>query len=396
MACLRKPIVMLLTVLLLATSVVAFKHCARRNYGRLVGTFLLCLVGFLVGVTFVFVVCFVRFEIVDLCCLENGFLSFNQIQFHLINTNTNIFIFFIFRYVVSTKCDARDNQNKTIFLFVPIFSFLPPVAFFFFKKKSCELFMGDQYEGVFEPKDPDSRNYEELSGKPFTITITQDSFAIVASERSTVYAQFKQSDNRMFINVTDHYAVPTHHGSFALFLFYLYFYYWFSPLGCPANEVGQYELRFIDHTGLCRVAKLFRIKEQCGMRSRLWGSELTLLKKPCRGPSDGICSIQERTVWVNEKKHDTRSWFVFGGNDAYVETSISFPNVRTQYFGRVSVNDKSFHSRSSSSEASSTSSSLTFDDSLLAFTEYASYPPGRQCTLLEGTGFYRYVCLFDM
>jgi len=230
--------------------------------------------------------------------------------------------------------------------------------------------MGDQFESVFEPKNADDKNHEELSGKPFTVTITQDSFAIIAAERSTVYARFHQSDDRMFINVTDHYAIPTQHG-------------------CRPEQVGQYELRFMDHSGACRVLKLLRLSEDCQMRKNLWGSELTLLKKPCRGPSDGICSIQERTVWVNNKKREMRSWFVFGGNDAYIETSVSFPNVRTQYFGRVAVNDKSFHSRSTSSEASSTSSSLTFDDSLLAFTEYASFPPGKQCPLLEGTGFYR-------
>lgn len=72
--------------------------------------------------------------------------------------------------------------------------------------------MGDEYESVFEPKNENDKNHEELSGKPFTVTITQDSFAIIAAERSTVYARFHQSDNRMFINVTDHYAIPTQHG----------------------------------------------------------------------------------------------------------------------------------------------------------------------------------------
>jgi len=234
----------------------------------------------------------------------------------------------------------------------------------------CELFMGDEYESVFVPKSEDDNDKEDLSGKPFTITITQDSFAIIAAEKSTVFARFHQSDNRFFVNITDHYAVPARHA-------------------CPSNRVGQYEIRFLDHNNMCRVVKLFRIRDDCEMRKNLFGPEITLLKKPCRGPSDGICSIQERTVWVGEKRHDARSWFVFGGNNAYIETAISFPNVHTQYFGRVAVNDKSFHSRSSTSEASSTSSSLTFDDSMIAFTELASFPPGKECPLLQNTGIYR-------
>ena len=137
----------------------------------------------------------------------------------------------------------------------------------------------------------------------------------------------------------------------------------------------------------CRVLKLERVRDACNARKDLWGRSVTLLKKPCRGPADGICSIQERTVWAGEPKYGSRSWFVFGANDAYVETVIeNFGREVSQRFGRVSLNDKSTREVSSSS---STSTELTFDDTLIAFTELASFPPGRHCPINGATGFYR-------
>jgi len=111
-----------------------------------------------------------------------------------------------------------------------------------------------------------------------------------------------------------------------------------------------------------------------------------MLKRACRGPSDGICSIQERTVWVTEKKHETRSWLVFGGNNAYVEVWEQRSGNHTAFFGRVAENNKKVRGRVGDS---SSKTDLTFDRSMLALTEHASYPPSQQCPLSVSTGVYR-------
>ena len=85
---------------------------------------------------------------------------------------------------------------------------------------------------------------------------------------------------------------------------------------------------------------------------------------------------------------ERRSWFVFGGNDAYVETSIAGDGERVSYFGRVAFNNKHGETTSSSSDSSDSSNEVTFTKTMVAFTEIASYPANRQCALAVATGFY--------
>ena len=74
-----------------------------------------------------------------------------------------------------------------------------------------------------------------------------------------------------------------------------------------------------------------------------------------RAQADGICSIQERTVWTGRNDFGGRSWLVFGGNDAYVETHIDYHGRRSNYFGRVALNNKRVHSSDSTWSDSSSS-----------------------------------------
>jgi hypothetical protein len=198
----------------------------------------------------------------------------------------------------------------------------------------------------------------------------QDSFAIFASRYSTVWTKLDISADRQFVNFTDVFALPSQHA-------------------CQAT--GQYELRWRDKQ--CLLPTLYVIHDPCTQRVQLWNvtsasptDGLTMIKRACRGPADGICSIQERTVWVTQKKHDARSWLVFGGNNAYVEVWEQRSGNHTAFFGRVAENNKKVRGRVGDS---SSKSDLTFDRSMLALTELASYPAAQQCALSVSTGVYR-------
>jgi len=233
----------------------------------------------------------------------------------------------------------------------------------------CELFLGDEFEGVFANAINNANTFDR-NGVKFTLTIAQDLFAIWASDHSTVFSRIEYSADRTTVNITDLNAYPPNH---------------------LCKAVGTYELSYFrDHH--CLIPTLFLVADGCNQRRSLFGNlgnssaGFTLLKKPCRGPADGICSIQERTVWVTEKKHDERSWLVFGGNNAYIETFIQDNGNRTAYFGRFSENNKAPRGRVGDT---SSKTDLTFDRSMLALTELASYPAGQECPIASGTGFYR-------
>jgi hypothetical protein len=235
----------------------------------------------------------------------------------------------------------------------------------------CELFPGDQFRGFFADSD------DKLANKAFTITVAQDGYVIIASEHSTTYSRFVTSADRTQVSIHDLASVPREDKCNDL------------------TGIGLYDLVWGDDS--CRILTLERGREPCNRRRRLFGDAIVLEKRPCRGPADAVCNIQERTVFTGKREDGSRSWFVFGGNDAYVETAIDADGDRTSYFGRFAVNDKdvsssssSSHSSSSSSSSSETSSSdiKTFSESMIAFTEFASDPVDRQCPLSVSTGFY--------
>merc|ERR1712169_71593 len=273
----------------------------------------------------------------------------------------------------------KRNTNKNMLFVVVVLLFGIDVAFSqldLCARRSfdkCELFPGDSFDGAFPNND-----LENLSGKKFTLTIAQDNYGIIASEHSTVFTKLAWAeeliDGRIVdtLTITDQVGLPDAH----------------ACIDSDGNaEVGKYELSWHKN---CLLATLTRIEENCDLRSRLWNEQTHLLKKPCRGPADGICSIQERTVWTG-KNGDAREWFVFGGNDAYVETAIAADGARTSYFGRVALNDKrTKHSSSSTSDDDDTEQSyeVTFGNSLLGLNELGSDGAAEGCGLRQSAALY--------
>merc|ERR1712169_41362 len=321
------------------------------------------------------------------------------------------------------QCDVCDGDGQSC---VPVPKPLDLCARRNFDR--CELFPGDSFDGVY----PDDSG-ENLAGKKYTATVAQDGYVIFASEYSTTWSRLVPSDDRTELSVQDVLAVPDAHS-------------------CQ-KEDGGLGFYTVSWSHDCLVLQLDRKTDSCSYRRSLWGNKVSLLKKPCRGPADGICSIQERTVWTGKDDEGARSWFVFGGNDAYVETHITATGERTSFFGRIALNDKrqkgysasssssssssswssssssssstsstSLSSLSSSNSTTSTSSSsssssststsslwenrkrdissssssssrssgeLTFANDILALTEFGSDPPARECSVAQNTGFFR-------
>jgi hypothetical protein len=107
----------------------------------------------------------------------------------------------------------------------------------------CELFPGDEFEGVFS-----NSSNRDLAGEKFTITVAQDEYFMLASTHSTLFFRGYVSDDRRNIALQDQFSIPTQHS-------------------CrnESSTDAQYHLTWVDKH--CRVLNITRNFDGCAYRT---------------------------------------------------------------------------------------------------------------------------------